>query len=37
MSDCSRCGSRPQLPTGTLCMECLREDIAEHDEEAVDE
>lgn len=37
MSECSRCGSNPQLPSGTLCMECVREQIEEHDAEVADE
>ncbi len=33
MNECSRCGENEQLPTGTLCMECVRDDLDEYDEQ----
>jgi len=37
MTECSRCGENEQLPTGTLCMECVRDDLDEYDEKTASE
>lgn len=31
---CSRCEQNEQLPTGTLCMGCVRDDLAKYDAES---
>ena len=34
MSVCSRCEENEQLPTGTLCMECVRSDLQDYESDS---